>query len=154
MKSDFFFKHKSLRSLYGIHNFFKTAPFVFNRINVDEMKWNDGVRLKGSALQRERQVKQQQHVNPDFPCLADSCRGRPAKPNQPFLMQQRHKPPRPTHRSLEEDDVITACAVNSEFHLAHNKPLILKLSPPFRTITLSRRACRMMIITLTPLRKH
>uniref|UniRef100_A0A673GJV2 B cell linker n=1 Tax=Sinocyclocheilus rhinocerous TaxID=307959 RepID=A0A673GJV2_9TELE len=34
----------------------------------------------------------------------DSCRGRPAKPNHPFHMQQRHKPPRPTHRSLAEED--------------------------------------------------
>ncbi|XP_016393949.1 B-cell linker protein-like isoform X1 [Sinocyclocheilus rhinocerous] len=34
----------------------------------------------------------------------DSCRGRPAKPNHPFQMQQRHKPPRPTHRSLTEED--------------------------------------------------
>uniref|UniRef100_A0A671LQ86 B cell linker n=1 Tax=Sinocyclocheilus anshuiensis TaxID=1608454 RepID=A0A671LQ86_9TELE len=34
----------------------------------------------------------------------DSCRGRPAKPNPPFHMQQRHKPPRPTHRSLAEED--------------------------------------------------
>uniref|UniRef100_A0A671R6Y0 B-cell linker protein-like n=1 Tax=Sinocyclocheilus anshuiensis TaxID=1608454 RepID=A0A671R6Y0_9TELE len=43
----------------------------------------------------------------------DSCRGRPAKPNHPFQMQQRHKPPRPTHRSLtEEEDVITLPQVN------------------------------------------
>ncbi|XP_016102501.1 B-cell linker protein-like [Sinocyclocheilus grahami] len=34
----------------------------------------------------------------------DSCRGRPAKPNHPFQTQQRHKPPRPTHRSLTEED--------------------------------------------------
>uniref|UniRef100_A0A8C2H0C9 B cell linker n=1 Tax=Cyprinus carpio TaxID=7962 RepID=A0A8C2H0C9_CYPCA len=34
----------------------------------------------------------------------DSCRGRPEKPNHPFHMQQRHKPPRPTHRSLREED--------------------------------------------------
>ncbi|XP_058652282.1 B-cell linker protein isoform X5 [Onychostoma macrolepis] len=34
----------------------------------------------------------------------DSCRGRPAKPNHPFHTQQRHKPPRPTHRSLAEED--------------------------------------------------
>ncbi|KAI2658146.1 B-cell linker protein [Labeo rohita] len=34
----------------------------------------------------------------------DSCRGRPAKPNHPFHMQQRHKPPRPTHRNLAEED--------------------------------------------------
>ncbi|XP_048059965.1 B-cell linker protein isoform X6 [Megalobrama amblycephala] len=34
----------------------------------------------------------------------DSCRGRPAKPNTPFHLQQRHKPPRPTHRSLAEED--------------------------------------------------
>ncbi|XP_026133578.1 B-cell linker protein-like isoform X2 [Carassius auratus] len=34
----------------------------------------------------------------------DSCRGRPAKPNHPFHVQQRHKPPRLTHRSLPEED--------------------------------------------------
>ncbi|ROK15898.1 B-cell linker protein, partial [Anabarilius grahami] len=34
----------------------------------------------------------------------DSCRGRPAKPNTPFHLQQRPKPPRPTHRSLAEED--------------------------------------------------
>ncbi|XP_051772809.1 B-cell linker protein isoform X6 [Ctenopharyngodon idella] len=34
----------------------------------------------------------------------DSIRGRPAKPNTPFHLQQRHKPPRPTHRSLAEED--------------------------------------------------
>ncbi len=35
-----FLEHKSLRSLYGIHHFFKTAPFVFNRMNVNKMKWS------------------------------------------------------------------------------------------------------------------
>ncbi|XP_059372829.1 B-cell linker protein-like [Carassius carassius] len=87
----------------------------------------------------------------------DSCRGRQAKPNHPFHVQQRHKPPRLTHRSLpEEDDVITACIDNTDFHLVHNKVLMLKLSPPFRAITLSRktRQTLLMIITLTPLRKH
>ncbi|XP_039504939.1 B-cell linker protein-like isoform X1 [Pimephales promelas] len=34
----------------------------------------------------------------------DSCRGRPAKPNTPFLPQQRHKPPRLTRSRTEEDD--------------------------------------------------
>ncbi|KAK2896220.1 hypothetical protein Q8A67_010708 [Cirrhinus molitorella] len=34
----------------------------------------------------------------------DSYRGRPAKPNHPLHMQQRHKPPRPTHRNLAEED--------------------------------------------------
>ncbi|XP_052428541.1 B-cell linker protein isoform X2 [Carassius gibelio] len=35
----------------------------------------------------------------------DSCRGRPAKPNHPFHVQQKPKPPRATHRSLPEEDV-------------------------------------------------
>ncbi|XP_077073496.1 B-cell linker protein isoform X2 [Siphateles boraxobius] len=34
----------------------------------------------------------------------DSCRGRPAKPNTPFHLQQRHKPPRLARRRPGQDD--------------------------------------------------
>lgn len=114
MKCLFFFFWKLLVTVWTV---LSSKVLLLCLTELKNMQWfwvTDDITLKGSVLQKESSVKQWWHIKPDILCLStpDSIRGRPAKPNTPFHLQQRHKPPRPTHRSLaEEDDVITACTL-------------------------------------------